>query len=197
MIDLYMWTTTNSRRASVMLEEVGLAYRAHPINIHEGEQRTPEHTARNPYQKVPVIVDPDGPGGGTATVFESGAILLYLAEKTGKLYGDDPAQRAEVQKWFVFQMNSVLPIFSFIRAYPDIAKDAERVCKVMDGHLKDREFFAGSYSIADVALFPRLAAYPAKTFPVRDYANLARWIDTVAARPAVARGMAQPENLKA
>lgn len=193
MIDLYMWTTTNSRRPAVMLEEVGLEYQTHPTNIQEGEQRTPEHTARNPYQKVPVIVDPDGPGGAPVTVFESGAILLYLAEKTGKLYGDDPTQRVEVQKWFMFQMNAALPIFSFIRAYPDIAKDAERVCKVMDGRLASQEFFAGGYSIADVALFPRLAAYPAKIFPVRDYANLARWIDTVAARPAVARGMAQPE----
>lgn len=192
MIDLYMWSTTNSRRASVMLEEVGLDYTAHALNIHEGEQSTSEHTARNPYQKVPVIVDPDGPGGKPATVFESGAILLYLAEKTGKLYGDSPVERVEVQKWFIFQMNSTLPIFSFIRSYADIAKQAERICKVMDNHLGGQEFFAGAYSIADVALFPRIAEYSPNIFPVRDYANIARWIDTVAARPASARGMAQP-----
>ena len=194
MIDLYMWSTTNGRRASVMLEEVGLPYQAIATNIHEGEQRTPEHTARNPYQKVPVIVDPDGPGGAPTTVFESGAILLYLAEKTGKLYGENPVERVEVQKWFMFQMNATLPIFGFLRSHPDVGDNAERVCKVMDGHLEDREFFAGSYSIADVALYPRIAAYSADVFPVRDYANLARWIDTVAARPAVARGMAQPQK---
>jgi GST-like protein len=85
MIDLYMWSTTNSRRASIGLEEAGLAYRVHPINIHEKDQFTPEHAARNPYQKVPVIVDDDGPGGETVTIFESGAILLYAAEKTGTL----------------------------------------------------------------------------------------------------------------
>ncbi|MEE8140113.1 MAG: glutathione S-transferase N-terminal domain-containing protein, partial [Alphaproteobacteria bacterium] len=115
MIDLYMWSTSNSRRASIGLEEAGLEYRVHPINIHQKDQITAEHTARNPYQKVPVIVDDDGPGGAPVTVFESGAILLYAAEKSGKLYGKDARDRVEVQKWLMLHMNAALPIMGQMR----------------------------------------------------------------------------------
>ena len=152
MIDLYMWSTSNSRRASIGLEEAGLAYKAHPINIHEKDQFTTEHTARNPYQKVPVIVDDDGPGGETVTIFESGAILLYAAEKTGTLYGRDALDRIEVQKWFALRLNASLPLLGQMRANPALLGNAERVCKVMDDRLADQEFFASEFSIADLAI---------------------------------------------
>ena len=109
MIDCYMASTTNSRRASVGLSEAGLAYTAHAMNLREKDQQKPEHLARNPYGKMPVIVDSDGPGGKPVTIFESGAILLYVADKSGKLYGKDAAERVEVQKWFMLHMNGSVP----------------------------------------------------------------------------------------
>lgn len=193
MIDLYMWTTTNSRRASIGLEEAGLEYTAHPVNIHEKEQFTPEHTARNPYQKVPAIIDPDGPGGAPVTIFESGAILLYAAEKTGKLYGKDARDRIEVQKWFCLHLSGSLPILGQLRANPDLLAGAQRICKVIDGHLADREFFAPEFSIADLAFYPRIATWAEESLPLSDYPNIERWRAAVAARPAIQRGWAQPK----
>lgn len=193
MIELYMWTTTNSRRASIGLEEAGLPYRTHRVNIRKGEQFSAEFTRRTAYQKVPVMVDPDGPGGRPATIFESGAILLYLAEKTGRLYGDSPAERLEIQKWFAFHLNSSLPAFRFMMREPKaLQRDVERVCAVMDGHLADHRFFAPSYSIADMALYPRIAAFDPNVYPVRSHAHIARWLDETGERPAVRRGMTQP-----
>ena len=192
MIDLYMWSTSNSRRASIGLEEAGLEYTVHPTNIHEGAQKTPEHTARNPYQKVPVIVDHDGPGGQPITVFESGAILLYAAEKTGTLYGTDARGRSEVQQWFCLHLNGSLPILGQLRTNPDLLAGAQRICKVIDGRLADHEFFASEFSIADLAFYPRVAAWAEESLPLSDYPNLSRWKETVAARPAIQRGWAQP-----
>ncbi len=192
MIDLYMWTTTNSRRASIGLEEAGLAYTAHRINIHEKDQFTPEHTARNPYQKVPAMVDDDGPGGETVTVFESGAILLYAAEKSGKLYGGDALDRVEVQKWFILAINGAVPILGQMRSTPELLGGAERICKVIDDRLGDQEFFAGEFSIADLAFYPRVAKWGEESLPMSKYANISRWIETVGARAGVQRGWAQP-----
>ena len=192
MIDLYMWTTSNSRRASIGLEEAGLAYTAHPLNIHEKDQFTPEHTARNPYQKVPVIVDDDGPGGETVTVFESGAILMYAAEKSGTLYGRNPVDRIEVQKWFMLHMNASLPLLGQMRANPALLGNAERVCKVIDGRLADHEFFAPEFSIADLAFYPRVATWSEESLPMSDYKNISRWIETMGAREGIQRGWAQP-----
>ncbi len=192
MIDLYMWSTTNSRRASIGLEEAGLEYTVHPTNINEKDQFTPAHTARNPYQKVPVIVDGDGPGGEPVTVFESGAILLYAAEKSGRLYGKDARDRIEVQKWFMLHMNASLPIMGHARANPPLLPNAERVCGVIDGHLADHEFFASEFSIADLAFYPRVANWSSDSLPLDKYSNMTRWIKTVGARPAIQRGWAQP-----
>ncbi|MDX1484729.1 MAG: glutathione S-transferase N-terminal domain-containing protein [Alphaproteobacteria bacterium] len=192
MIDLYMWSTTNSRRASIGLEEAGLEYVVHPINIQEGEQKTPEHTARNPYQKVPVIVDSDGPDGAPITVFESGAILLYLAEKTGKLYGADARDRVEVQKWFIMIMNATLPIMGALRTNPPLVPNAERVLGVLDGRLGENEFFASEFSIADLAFYPRVANWESEHLSLDPYANILRWREDVGARPAIQRGWAQP-----
>ena len=192
MIDLYMWSTTNSRRASIGLEEAGLAYRVHPINIHEKDQFTPEHTARNPYHKVPVMVDDDGPGGETVTVFESGAILMYAAEKSGTLYGRDALDRIEVQKWFALHLHGSLPLLGTMCAHPGLLGNAERVCKVIDSHLADHEFFASEFSIADLAFYPRVATWGEESLPMSDYKNISRWIETVGAREAIQRGWAQP-----
>jgi len=192
MIDLYMWSTSNSRRASIGLEEAGLEYIAHPTNIHEKDQFTPEHTALNPYQKVPVIVDSDGPDGKPITVFESGAILLYAAEKVGKLYGTDARDRIEVQKWFCLHLNASLPILGQMRENPALLGASERVCGVIDAHLADREYFASEFSIADLALYPRVATWAEESLPLNNFPNLSRWIETIAVRPAIQRGWSQP-----
>ncbi len=193
MIDLYMATTTNSRRASVGLSEAGLAYKAHPINLREKQQHTPEHLARNPYGKVPVIVDSDGPGGKPATVFESGAILLYAAEKSGKLYGKDAADRVEVQKWFMLHMNGSVPFLGALKNHPTLRADCDRVVKVIDDHLSKNRFFAETFSIADICFYPRVAGFDEDVFPMSGYRNIARWIDEVGARPGVKEGMSQPK----
>lgn len=196
MIDLYMWSTTNSRRASIALEELNLPYRVHPVDIYSREQFTEAYTALNPYQKVPVLTDDDPPAGSPVTVFESGAILLYLVDKTGALYGLDAADRVEVQKWFILHMNSSLPVFRFAYRYPAaLQKDLERVCAVIDDHLAVNRYFARSYSIADIALFPRIARYKPEVYPVRSHRHIARWLDEVGERDAVKRGMAQPPGV--
>lgn len=197
MIDIYMWSTTNSRRATIALEETGLPYRVHPVDIYNREQFTDAYTALNAYQKVPVITVDDGPGGKPAVIFESGAILLYIADQTGQLYGNDAGERLEVQKWFILHMNSSLPAFRFARRYRDLLqRDVERACKVIDGHLANNRYFAPSYSIADIALYPRIAKYDPDIYPVRDHPHLARWLDDIGNRDAVKRGMAQPNGIK-
>lgn len=194
MIDLYMAATTNSRRASVGLSEAGLEYQTHFINLREKQQRTPEHLARNPYGKVPVIVDSDGPGSKPVTIFESGAILLYAVDKSGKLYGKDAADRIEVQKWFMLHMSGSIPFLGALKNHPTLRPECERVAKVIDDHLSKNQFFAGSFSIADVAFYPRVAGYDESVFPISDYKNIVRWLDEVGARPGVKEGMAQPKT---
>lgn len=192
MIECYMWKTTNSRRASVGLSEAGLAYKAVPVNLQERQQQTPEHLARNPYGKIPVIVDSDGPGGKPVTVFESGAILLYIADKTGKLYGKDAAERVEVQKWFMLHMNGSVPFLGALKTHSTLMPECKRVMKVIDDHLSKNRFFTPSFSIADICFYPRVAGFDEATFPVSEYKNVCRWIEEVGARPGVKEGMSQP-----
>jgi GSH-dependent disulfide-bond oxidoreductase len=194
MIELYMWTTTNSRRASIGLEEAGLAYTVRPINIRKGDQFTPEYTQLTAYQKVPVMTDSAGPDGRAVTLFESGAILLYAAEKSGRLYGTSAAERLAIQKWFIFHLNSSLPAFRFSMRYPEqLRGDVERVCRVMDQHLAHNRWFADAYSIADIALYPRIANFDQAKYPVLQHRHMARWLAEVGERPAVQRGMAEPQ----
>ncbi len=193
MIDLYMASTTNSRRASVGLSEAGLAYKAHPINLKEKQQSTPEHLARNPYGKVPVIIDADGPGGKPVTIFESGAILLYAAEKSGKLYGKDARERIEVQKWFMLHMNGSVPFLGALKGHPTLRPECDRVVRVIDDHLGKNQFFAPGFSIADVCFYPRVAGFDEEVFPMSSYKNITRWIGEVGARPGVKEGMSQPK----
>jgi GSH-dependent disulfide-bond oxidoreductase len=205
MIDLYTWTTPNGRKVSIMLEETGLAYTAHRIDIGKGDQFKPEFVATNPNSKIPAIVDHDGPGGHAMPLFESGAILIYLAEKTGKFMPSDPARRYSVLQWLMFQMGGVGPMFGqvhhFLRAAPEpvpyaierYKKETARLYGVMNSELGKRAYLAGEdYSIADIATYPWAARHEWHQVKLTDYPNVKRWYDAIGARPAVQRGMAVP-----
>ena len=204
MIDLYTWTTPNERKVSIMLEELGLPYSVHPINIGKGEQFTPEFIALNPNSKIPAIVDPEGPDGGPIAMMESGAILIYLAGKTGRLLPEAARGRYVALQWLMFQMGGVGPIFGqvhhFLRAAKEpvpyaierYTKETQRLYGVLDGRLKDHEFLADEYSIADIATYPWVARYEWHKTNLGDYPHVKRWFDAISARPAVQRGMKVP-----
>lgn len=207
MIDLYTWKTSNGRKASIMLEEVGLPYTVHPIPIGQDVQFTPEYIAINPNSKIPAIIDQDGPEGKPYTVFESGAILMYLAEKTGKLMPSPMAPRYEVIQWLMFQMGGVGPIFGQVHHFERAAKEdipygkqrygkeCRRLYSVMDKRLEGRDFFANNeYSIADIAILPWVARYEWQLVDLNDYPNVKRWYDSLMARPAVQKGMEIPAD---
>jgi len=202
MIELYSWGTSNGRKVSILLEELEMPYTPHPIDISKGDQFTPEYTALNPNQKIPTIVDTDGPGGRPITIFESGAILIYLAEKAGRFLPTDPHQRFEVLQWLMFQMGGVGPIFGQVHHFRRAAseqvpyaierfdKEARRVYGVLDGQLRQREFIASSgYSIADMAIFPWTVRHEWQQVDLADYPGVKRWFDALSARPAVQRGL--------
>ena len=204
MIDLYTWSTPNGRKVSIMLEETGLAYRVHKIDISKGDQFKPEFVAINPNSKIPAIIDGDGPGGKQLTLFESGAIVIYLAEKTGKFLPKDPAVRYVVLEWVMFQMGGVGPMFGqvhhFLRAAPEpvpyaierYARETRRLYGVLDARLGKAEYLAGEYSIADIATYPWVARHEWHKVALGDFPNVERWYQTIGARPAMARGMAVP-----
>jgi GST-like protein len=208
MIDLYTWTTPNGRKISIMLEEIGLPYKVIPVDLGKQEQFTPQFTAINPNQKIPAIVDHDVEGGPLA-IFESGAILVHLAEKTGRFLPRDVRRRADVMQWLMYQMSHVGPMIGqtghFINQAPEkipyaiqrFVGESLRILGVLNTGLAGREGLAGDYSIADIATYPWVAAawapfqgmMPEK---VGEFADVKRWLDAVGARPAVQRGMAIP-----
>ncbi len=207
MIDLYTWTTPNGRKISVMLEECGLAYAVHPVNIREGEQFKPEFVAICPNSKIPAIVDRDE---NNLSIFESGAILIHLGEKTGKFLPKAAAPRAKVMEWLMWQMANIGPMLGqanhFLNVAPEklpyainrYVTECARLFKVMDSQLARAEYLAGDYSIADIANYPWVsAAFPlirqAASDAVGEGTNVQRWIDAIAARPAVQKGMAVPQ----
>ena len=205
MIDLYTWPTPNGHKASIMLEEIGLDYRVHPIDIANGEQFAPAYQAINPNGKIPTIVDQDGPGGAPFAVFESGAILIYLAEKTGRFLSADPRRRSQAIQWLMFQVGGVGPMFGqaqhFRRFAPQplpyaiqrYSKEAARLYGVLDKRLGASEFLAGGeYSIADIASYPWVARHEWQGVALTDYPNVGRWVAAVGQRPAVQRGMQVP-----
>jgi GSH-dependent disulfide-bond oxidoreductase len=208
VIDLHTVATPNGHKVSIMLEEVGLPYTVIAYNIFAGDQFKPEFLALNPNNKLPVIVDRDPIGGGDPfPVFESGAILAYLADKTGRLWPSDPRQRHTVLQWLMFQMAGLGPMHGqahhFIRYAPErvpypterYLREATRLLGVMERRLAQAEFLAGDYSIADVATYPWVAAAIGARLPGIDaLTHLQRWYATLSARPAVARGMTIPEN---
>lgn len=205
MIQLYTWGTPNGKKVSIMLEESGLPYEVHAINIGQGDQMKPEYLAINPNNKIPAIIDTDGPSSKPLKLFESGAILMYLAEKSGKLLPADMAKRYEVIQWLMFQMGGIGPMFGqanyFYRLEPKNAgaierfyKEAIRLYKVLDKELGQREYLAGEYSIADIATYPWVGRHEGHNVKLAEFANVKRWFDQIGQRPAVQRGMEVPKK---
>ena len=208
MIDLYTWTTPNGRKISIMLEEAGLPYRVHPVNIGKDDQFKPEYIKINPNSKIPSIVDPAGPDGKPIAMMESGAILVYLADKTGKLLAKGGRARYEALQWLMFQMGGVGPMFGqthhFLRAAKEqvpyaierYGKETRRLYGVLNDHLKDHAYLAGEYSIADIATYPWVSRHEWHKVDLNDFAHVKRWFDAISARPAVKKGMDVPPAAK-
>ncbi len=203
MIDLYSWKTPNGRKVSIMLEEVGLPYEVHPINLGKGEQFEPEYLELNPNNKIPTIVDREGPDGKPYPLFESGAILMYLADKTNQLLPRGTKKRYHVIQWLMFQMGGVGPIFGqahhFIRHAAEVAYGVERYSKetrrlytVLDKRLAQVEFLVDDYSIADIATYPWVAHFEWHQVRLEEFSNVHRWFRAMGNRPAVRRGMEIP-----
>jgi GSH-dependent disulfide-bond oxidoreductase len=203
MIQLYSWKTPNGRKVSVMLEEIALPYEVHAVDLGKRQQFTPEYLAMNPNNKIPSIIDTDGPGGKPLTLFESGAILMYLAEKTGKFWPQDMRKRYEVIQWLMFQMGGVGPMFGqanyFFRleekvpyAIDRFHKEALRLYRVLEQELSKKEFLAGEYSIADIATYPWVGRHDIHQVKLEDFPSVKRWFDTISARPAAQKGMEIP-----
>lgn len=204
MIDLYTWSTPNGRKVSIALEELGLPYRVHPINITKGEQHEPAFLKISPNNKIPAIVDPEGPDGESIDLFESGAILIYLAEKTGRLMPKAPRERYVMMEWLMWQMGNYGPMLGqahhFRRFAPEkipyaverYSNEARRLYGVLDRRLAEVPYMAGDYSIADIATFPWAARHEWQGIELEEFPNLHRWYKAVAGRPAVERGMAVP-----
>lgn len=205
MIELYTWPTPNGHKAAIILEETGLDYRVHPVDIANGEQFAADYETINPNGKIPTIVDQDGPGGGPFAVFESGAILIYLAEKTGHFLSGDPRRRSQAIQWLMFQVGGIGPMFGqaqhFRRFAPQplpyaierYSTEAARLYRVLDKRLAASEFLAeGEYSVADIASYPWVSRHEWQGVSLADYPNVRRWVETVGRRPAVQRGMQVP-----
>ena len=209
MIDLYTWITPNGRKVSIMLEECALAYRVHEINIGKDEQFAPEFVAINPNSKIPAIVDSDGPDEGTKkrpiTMMESGAILVYLAGKTGRFLPATDRGKYEALQWLMFQMGGVGPMFGqthhFLRYAPEkvdyaigrYTRETARLYGVLNARLGKHEYLADEYSIADIATFPWVARHEWHDVALASYPHVLRWFKAIANRPAVQRGMAVPQ----
>ena len=205
MIQLYTWGTPNGKKVSIMLEEIGLPYEVHAVNIGQGEQMKPEYLAINPNNKIPAIIDSDGPGGKSFKLFESGAILMYLAEKSGQLWPADLAERYTVIQWLMFQMGGIGPMFGqanyFYRleekvpyAIERFHKEAVRLYNVLNKELGEREYLAGAYSIADIATYPWVWRHESHHVKLEVFPNVKRWYDQISQRPAVKRGMEIPKR---
>ena len=201
-IQLYSFDTPNGRKISVALEEMGLPYDVHIVDIGKGEQFAPEFLKISPNNKIPAIVDPDGPGGKPISVFESGAILIYLGEKSGKFWPSDPVARVATLEWLMFQMGSFGPIPGQVHHFiamddPDernyglarFMKETRRLYGVMDRRLADNEYFAGSaLSIADFAILGWAWRHPRHKVDLAEFPHVKRWYEALMARPGVTRG---------
>ena len=204
MIDLYTWSTPNGRKISVMLEECGLPYRVHTVNIGTGEQFKPGFLAINPNNRIPAIVDPEGPDGKPLPLFESGAILVYLSGKTGKFLPKTVRGKYIALQWLMFQMGGVGPMFGqahhFMRAKKDeipygserYGNETKRLYCVLEKRLQEVAYLADEYSIADIATYPWVARHEWHRVDLAGFPAVKRWYDRIGARPAVVRGMAVP-----
>ena len=205
MIDLYTWTTPNGYKVSILLEELQLPYRVHTIDITQGEQFHPEFLKINPNNKIPAIVDHDTSDHKPFCVFESGAILIYLAEKTGKFLSKKLQHRSETLQWLMFQMAGFGPMLGqahhFRRFAPEkipyaierYTKEAHRLYGVLNQRLADREYVAEDYSIADIALYPWATYFDWQGINLKDFPHVERWMNIIAKRPAVIKGMRVPK----
>lgn len=209
MIELYYWTTPNGHKITIFLEEVGLPYTIIPVNIGAGEQFKPEFLKISPNNRIPAIVDTEPTTGGEPiSIFESGAILLYLAEKTGQLIPQDLRPRVEVLQWLFWQMGGLGPMAGqnhhFSQYAPEkieyainrYVKETGRLYAVLDKRLADREFVAGDYSIADIAIYPWIVPYERQGQNLADFPNLQRWFETIKERPATIRAYEKAEIFK-
>ena len=196
MIDLYTFTTPNGRKPAIMLEELELPYTIHKVDISKGEQFSPGYIAINPNSKIPAIIDRET----EITVFESGAILIYLGEKTGKLLPTEPKKRSQTIEWLMFQMANIGPMFGQLGHFRNSApeeipyaitryeNETLRLLGVLNRQLENNEFITGDYSIADIATFPWVLISP-YLVPIDEYLNIQRWVETMRSRPAVQKGM--------
>lgn len=201
MITAYTWGTPNGKKITIMLEECGLPYSVERINISTGAQHTPEYLAMNPNGKIPALADTEGPEGKPITLFESGAILIYLAEKTGLFLSKNPEARYETLQWLMFQMAGFGPMLGqahhFLRFAPEkisyamdrYRNEAKRLYTVLNGALKDRDYIAKEYSIADMALYPWALAHEWHEVDLAPFPHIQRWMNKIAERPAVQRGL--------
>src|ERR1700754_1137901 len=200
MIDLYYWTTPNGHKITIFLEETGTPYKVFPVNIGKGEQFKAEFLAVSPNNRIPALVDHDPPGGGKPiSVFESGAMLVYLAEKTGKFLPKEPAKRADVMQWLFWQMGGLGPMSGQNNHFAHYALDkipyaidryrneVNRLYGVLNKKLEGRDFIAGDYSIADMASYPWIVPYERQGQKLEDFPNVQRWFEAIKARPATVK----------
>jgi GSH-dependent disulfide-bond oxidoreductase len=204
-LQLYAFDTPNGRKISVALEEMGLPYEVRVIDITRGEQHDPAFLKISPNHKIPAIIDPQGPAGASISVFESGAILLYLAEKTGQFWPADPVARVAVLEWLMFQMGSFGPMPGQVHHFIGLEDEADRryglqrfvaetrrLYGVMDGRLAEHAYFAGALSIADFAILGWVWRHERHQVDLADFPHVQRWYEDLMARPAVVRGFAVP-----
>jgi GST-like protein len=210
MIHLHYWPTPNGHKITLFLEETGLPYTVHPVNIGKGEQFAPDFLKIAPNNRMPAIVDDElADGGGPISIFESGAILLYLAEKTGRFLGPDLRTRVEQTQWLMWQMGGLGPMLGqnhhFNRYAPEkipyaidrYVKETSRLYGVLDRRLEGRDFIAGEYSIADMAAYPWIVPYEAQGQKLSDFPNVQRWFEAIRTRPATERAYALGETVSA
>ena len=212
-IDLYYWPTPNGHKVSIALHEMGLPYTLHPVNIGKGDQFKPEFLAISPNNRMPAIVDPEGPDGAPISVFESGAILQYLGRKTGRFYGTTERERVAIEEWLFWQVGGVGPMAGqahhFLKYAPAMepsqdlpyAKDryrgeVGRLYGVLDRRLADRDFVAGDYSIADMAIWPWAKGWEGQEQDISRFPHMAAWLERVGSRPAVEAGRALGAELR-
>jgi GST-like protein len=207
-IEVHYWPTPNGHKITIMLEECGLPYEIKPVNIGKGEQFKPEFLAIAPNNRMPAIVDPAGPGGKPISVFESGAILQYLGRKTGKFYPSEERARVVCEEWLFWQMAGLGPMAGQAHHFRNYApekiqygidrytNEVNRLYGVLDKQLKGRDFVAGAYSIADMAIYPWVRPYKNQGQELSEFANLEAWFQRMRERPAVARGVKVGEELR-
>ena len=208
-IELHYWPTPNGHKITIMLEECGLAYEIKPINIGRGDQFKPEFLAIAPTNRMPAIIAPQGPGGTPISIFESGAIMQYLGRKTGKFYPQQERARVEVEQWLYWQMANLGPNCGQAHHFRNYAQEkiayaidrytneVNRLYGVMDARLKDRDFLAGDYSIADMASYPWVRPYKNQGQDIAEFPNLEKWFQRMHDRPAVAKAVRVGEELRA